>query len=399
MKPNPLYRVPAALCVALLGAACAAGPQDDRLVDDLPELTLTEEVRIGSVDDPDLGFSSISSVIAGEDGLVYVLERSEKEVRVYRDEQFVMRFGGAGSGPGEFESPMSMGLLGDTLWVLDLGNQRLSMFSRAGTYIGSYNTPPVMIEPRPGITVMLRAGGLRSDGTLSSTFGVMLRDEAPADTLLIPVVRMDTSGAVIDTIRYQKFAMSPRSMIDVGGRSVTMPGPPATSTIVSEAADGGLFTIERPLATTAAAGEFTVTRTAAAGDTLYSRTFRYRPHPWSDAAIDSLVASRDFVFEMMGVDIEAGRAATRKALTMPDFQPGIGIVRPDGDGSLWLRSEDAAGPTARWLLLDPAGSPRGVITVPRNNTLRETAGDVAWFVEPDDMDVPWLVRYRIGDAK
>src|SRR5690606_30829243 len=222
--------------------------------------------------------------------------------------------------------------------------------------------------------------------------------DPPTDTIRIPIVRMDTTGAVIDTIRYQKWAFPPNNRAEVNGRSLPMPGAPSTDDIVTDAPGGGLFTVERPLATTAASGEFTVTRTTPAGDTLYSRSFRYRPHPWSAAAIDSLIASRDQLLESMAVNIQAGREAMRKAISLPDFQPGVHSAVVGSNGSLWLRSENAARADVQWLLLDAQGAPRGVITAPRTSTLREADGTGAWFVEPDEFDVPWLVRYRIEDA-
>ena len=368
------------------------------MVDDLPQLALTEEIRIGSVDDPDLGFTNISAVSTGNDGLLYVLERAEREVRVYDNGALVRRFGRGGSGPGEFQMPIGMGLLGDTVWVMDWGNQRISLFNRNGSYINAYSTPSIMLEPRPGINIMLRAAGLAPDGTLTGSWAIMIPEDPPTDTIRIPVVRMDTTGAVIDTIRYQRWAFPQSNRAEVGGRSLPVPAAPATDEIVTDAPGGGLFTVERPLATTAASGEFTVTRATAAGDTLYSRSFHYRPHPWSAAAIDSLIASRDGTLESMAVDIQAGREAMRKAISLPDFQPGIRSATAGSDGSLWLRSENAASADVRWLLLNPEGVPRGVITTSRSATLREADGTGAWFVEPDELDVPWLVRYRIEDA-
>jgi hypothetical protein len=186
-------------------------------VDDLPHLALIEEVRIGSVDDPDIGFSNISDIVVGDDGLVYVFERAEREVRVYDEDVLVRRFGRSGSGPGEFEMPTAMGLLGDTLWVTDFRAQRLSLFRRDGTFIGSYNVPPIAIELQSGINVMLYVGGLADDGTLTSAWGVMIPENPPADTFLIPIVRMDTSGAVIDTVRHQSWAFPDRPVDRAAG--------------------------------------------------------------------------------------------------------------------------------------------------------------------------------------
>lgn len=392
-------RATALLAVAPLLTGCSEGVSGERHVDDLPRFGLVEELRIGSVDDPDVGFSHVGDVRTGDDGLLYVLERAEKEIRVYdHGGSLVRRFGGGGRGPGEFEFPVRLGLLGDTVWVLDLRLQRLSLFSRDGRFINSYSPPPIPLELGPGVHVTLRAVGLASDGTLTSGWAVAVQRDPPTDTFQIPLVRMDTSGAILDTILSVPFSFPPRTTITVGGRSMALPGAPLSDPIHTRGPDGGTFLIERPVASDADAAEFTVHRIDAAGDTTYSRAYRYRPRAWDEAAIDSLVARNVRAVQGPGVDPDAVSAEARKAIVLPAFQPGLSTVRAGSDGSLWIRVEDAASDRVQWIVIDADGIARGTLALPRRATIHQVSGDVLWLVEPDDMDVPWLVRYRIGPA-
>lgn len=394
-----LHSAAACLVLVPLASACSDGVAADGYMDDLPALEMIEDLRIGSVDDPDIGFSQIGGVAAGEDGLLYVLERVEKEVRVYDDDgTLVRRFGRGGSGPGEFEFPAALGVVGDTVWVTDIRLQRLNLFSADGSFINSYSPAPVALELAPGINISLRPGMLASDGTLVSMWSVAVPSDPPTDTVQIPTVRMDTAGAVLDTIRLEQWAFQQRRTVTIAGRARMVPAAPSTFPLHADAPGGGTFVVERPLAADSETGAFSVHRIDAAGDTVYQRSYRYRPLPWNDAAIDSVVARH---VSAMRMDADAGAAAaeTRKAIAMPAFQPGVSTARAGSDGSLWIQMQDAASDRARWILLDGEGVARGALVLSRRATLRPVTADMIWVQEPDDMDVPWLVRYRIAGSQ
>ncbi len=52
--------------------------------------------------------------------------------------------------------------------------------------------------------------------------------------------------------------------------------------------------------------------------------------------------------------------------------------------------------TYRWLVLDADGSPRGLVEPPRRPRVRWLGAEECLVVESDEMDIPWLVRLRIG---
>jgi hypothetical protein len=89
-------------------------------LDELPRLALIEELRIGSVDDPDTGFSEVDrhvEVTAGD--TVWIMERQDLTIRAYGpDGELVRRMGGRGDGPGELGFPGAWGIQNDTVWVI-----------------------------------------------------------------------------------------------------------------------------------------------------------------------------------------------------------------------------------------------------------------------------------------
>jgi hypothetical protein len=109
-------------CVVLTAAlACSRSDRPGTGdVDAFPALTAAEDLRIGDVDDPDLGFSRIGGVDVDRDGQVFVYEAMDRQIRVYDSEgRPVRRIGRQGEGPGEFGWVARLGVVGDTVWVCD----------------------------------------------------------------------------------------------------------------------------------------------------------------------------------------------------------------------------------------------------------------------------------------
>jgi hypothetical protein len=48
-----------------------------------------------------------------------------------------------------------------------------------------------------------------------------------------------------------------------------------------------------------------------------------------------------------------------------------------------------------WLLVDPGGRPRGLLALPARIRPLWAQGDTLWAADPDEVDVPRLVRLSI----
>ena len=101
-----------------------------------------EVVRIGSTDDPDYGFSRISAVDADADGNVYVVERYDRQARVYSPVgELLQCMGGQGPGPGEFEVLERFSVKGDSVWAYDPAFRRWTMLDPEDQPIGEVRIP------------------------------------------------------------------------------------------------------------------------------------------------------------------------------------------------------------------------------------------------------------------
>lgn len=410
------------VCSALIGCK-GSSPARDVLLDDLPLLSAREVSRIGDLDDPDVGFSRISGVDIDRDGNIYVVEGMVPELRVYSPAgDLLRRIGRRGSGPGEFESSPRFGVLGDTVWTVDSGRNRLTLFDRAGTILSTGTAQTVLVQLPSGFGYV-RPRTMRSDGKftghmseVSSRRGAPPSGVEPTDSIPVPFVLFDATGAVTDTIGWagrppprmwrppSEYSYEIRR-IQVGGREQFVPSPPPGTPWWEPLTDGYLL-IETPLAESREDGVLKVTRIGLHGDTVFHRAHRYVPRPYSEEDLDSIAAKGArgeaggmLPFSIPGAPVpdnwRAIARALRPKMDFPEFQMPIQYTWAARDGSIWLRWQDPDNATGRWILLDTKGHPKGALELPSDVQPRWSSGDTFWASDPDEYDVPWLVQFRI----
>ncbi|WP_309669136.1 6-bladed beta-propeller [Gemmatimonas sp.] len=112
------------------------------------------------------------------------------------------RIGRRGSGPGELKTPTAVGTRGDRIYVADLGNRRITIFSRDGAYISARNMPRDCFGSS--------AAGIRAN---DDAVFVLLKCRLNAGEIELRVVELlaDDSFSVVlvDTARSQNRALSP----------------------------------------------------------------------------------------------------------------------------------------------------------------------------------------------
>lgn len=404
------------LLVALNACSKARG-SDGANADTAPLLTLQEVQRIGSVDDPDVGFAAISDVDVDRDGNLYVFEMQQSHLRVYDpDGNHIRTIGRRGEGPGEFRTSPRFGIIGDTIWTYQTFPRLLTLFDRAGNVLLTSRFEGVTVPLAGTMNGIAAPYIMRPDGNLVSDMTLFVRNPDAStiganDTVAVPRVLFDVHGAVIDTIGF-----TPRpppesyepAFIEIGSQRYAVPRPPRDEPIDVTLQDSRLV-ISRNAPPTADVATFSITRLGFGGDTLLQRTFAYTPKPYSEAVLDTfamrtLGAPNGIVAMIGGVmarpeppdDPAGARDVIRGRMNFPPHQPPVQQHFVGADGSLWLRREDTGAATHEWLLIGPDGDLRGVGRLPRSTRPAWASGESAWLIELDEFDVPWLVRYRIS---
>jgi len=400
--------------------ACGDGSTDGAPdLDSLPVLSVTEELRLGDVDDPDLGFSRVGHVDVDRDGNLYVLELLDRGIRVFdRDGIRLRTIGGPGEGPGEFGRSPSFGVMGDTVWALDMSLRRITLFDREGQVLstGRMEGVPVALQnPRQEGVVWPR--GMRPDGMFTGDM-TMFRSRrdadatgvGPRDTVQVPRVLFDPSGEVVDTIAWDRYPPPEHpepEWVERGPTRYYVPPWPGDKPLELNE-PSGRWVVERARAEQGEAPFIRILRLSEPGDTIYSRVFTYTPKPYSAEVLDSIAwrsaripgGSYSTVTGPRptppGVDINDVHGAIRAAMNFPEFQTGVERPLAGKDGTLWLLREDSGGPLRRWLIVKPDGSLRGHLDIPRRWQVRWVSAERFVVSENDEFDVPWVVRLRIG---
>ncbi len=87
--------------------------------------------------------------------------------------------------------------------------------------------------------------------------------------------------------------------------------------------------------------------------------------------------------------------AIRNALYQPDYVPPVTDVVMGRDATLWIRREVFPGDSIAWNVLDELGNTVGLLTLPKRLRVRQAQRDFVWAVALDELDVPYVVRYRV----
>lgn len=418
----PAPRTLAPLVVLVLLGCSEAGTSGEVDADALRRLPATEIQRIGSIEDPDLGFASITAVDVDEDedGRIYVGEAQDVAIRVYTPDGLLLRrIGREGEGPGEFSRVPRFGVVGDTVWAFESFNRRLTLFDREGALRSTARVEEVAVPLHGTRTGIVLPRLMRPDGRFLgylTLFTSRPRSEssvAEGDTVSVPWVLFDGEGAVTDTLGFDPYPPpdpSSRDEIEVGSLEFVVPDPPDDDLLTAVLPDGRIL-VDRTVPATEDDASFSVTRVTFVGDTVYHRMFGYRPRGFPEVVLDTLATRSALrpggllrivggVPEPIGrpADTVAVVAALRRAMDFPAFQTPIQADFLGSDGSVWLRREDRGEPTYDWLVLDPAGESAGVVELPRGLRPMWARGGELLAVETDELGVPWLVRYRIGEA-
>lgn len=390
-----------AACILGSSAACD-GPgsaPDLRSLDDLPRIAAVEELRLGSLDDPDFGFSSIRGIEIVEGDTIYVGERSAGEIRVYSPGgELVRRIGRKGEGPGELGSFSRWGVRGDTVWVIEYG--RATLFRRDGSLIRADQIVPFVVQEGP-YRVTVRPQSLRPDGRLQGdlwSYGPVGDPGLPEMDIRVPLVVFDLDAGVVDTTGYQLLELgAPRgSCRDVGQfQSLICEAEYPFASPLEHASGVDTLRIERPIAEAGDVGVMRVLELSGT-DTLSRRDYEYTPVPVPASYGDSIVEARVESYRRMANDPQALRSALEDLYDFAPFYPPVSRITVTPDGTAWLQRYSLSD-DARWLVLRPDRSIRGQVALPSSVSILWSDGDRVYVEEKDAFDVPWIVRYRLED--
>ena len=397
-RPTALLALPA---VWLLAGCSDAAPDVPTL--DAAPLTVEQELRLGSVDDSENALTWFRSLVVGPDGRIFTAHPMENAVKLHDAQGNLVRtVGREGEGPGEFKNVGTMGLIGDTLWVMDFSTYRLSFFDLDGGLIGTralrldMGETPEERPPRPQ--------GLFHDGTISGARPSWSREVAAGTITESAVLRLDSLNNVLDTVAVSSLEnrtlaiMNPESPSGFG----SFQRQPFSDTEIVELSRFApeVVRVQRHAAAADGLDSLRITKLTFDGDTLFSRSFSYDPVPLEPATVDSIVREiGEGVSQspMRGAPTAArAEELARQAIYAPAFHPPISELVIGRDGTVYLRREDTGDSISEWTVLSGEGAVLGTVRLPSTFRMMAADREHVWGMELDELDVPYLIRYSIG---
>lgn len=406
-----------------LGACGSDEPAGPLTLDALPILTATEEARWGDAADPALGFTFITGVDLDRDGNVYVFEGSVPEIRVHHPTGArIGTVGRGGQGPGEFSGPVPFGVMGDSIWTFESGVNRLTLFDLEGEVLSTGVADRVQVPLPNGIGLILpREPG--DDGLFHGAFDWIsfTRDPTgvePTDSIPWPLVRFRADGSVADTLgwvprpppkmwRPPSEQVSEPQIIRIGQRPFMVPQAnvrlpdwhmvgPERIEVIAPPPEGPEASLH-------------LRRIDLEGDTLFESSLVVPAMRYTPTMLDSLAAAAATTGGFgrpLGApspdpvdNSDEVAAQLRAEMDFPEFATPLNYSRLGEDESVWIRlhGDDGAG-NAVWVIMEGDGGFRGRLALPPRVVPQWTSGDTVWATVTDDLDIPWLVRYRLSEA-
>lgn len=387
-RARPRFVTLAAACAA--ASACAGG--GSRTESALPLWTVTEEVRIGSAEDPSRTLSPVSSLAVDDDGHIYVAQPNRAMIQVFdQSGEPLGAIGRRGIEDGQFERVYTIGFLGDTLYAIDLGHRRIEYFSRDGTPLRTVRVSPPPVSPPffPSMPFAVFPDGSRAVGT---AFPPTL---TPDELRRVPQLRSDSTGMVLDTVTWIAYERTARRA-SYEGRPLAVGSVLSDDAFAVFSEDGTrLVTVDRSVAQSPGSATFGVTLADGWGDTIYTRRYEYEPITIESQVIDSLVVARAGTLSSVIQDQDAAVAFVRNAMFLPVYYPPVNAAMFSESGALWLQREGVPGQRQRWMILNESGDPVAEALLPAGLQVLRVRDDAIWGVEYDAGGVPFVVRYGV----
>lgn len=314
--------------LVLLTTACEPAAEQP----EIPELTLTplqswlfSSGPWGSAGAAVIDSTGNAIVAYSADGVVLSLDPSGEEA---------WRYGRTGGGPGEFTSIGSISVAGDTLFLADYTQQRMTRLSRRGELIG---TGPARV---PGFGGFHRLEG----GDLA--FTPYPPAASPEWSEGMALLRLDALGNVADTLAAYDLETFQISVAD--GTDRYFVGQPFSKDAIVRVSPFGdvVAIVNRDVEDVRGSGSIATVRWAnLEGDTIATQRVPFPAVRLSRSTRDSMLARIDSALPAL----RSVRQAAHEQAFLPAVLPPVTRALVGGGGEVWLRGAAGGADSVTWI--------------------------------------------------
>ena len=372
-------------------------------------LTLQRDLVIGAVNaEPELEFQNISAIGVSNDGTMYVADGGSRSIRVFNDAgKFVRQWGRRGDGPGEFQFISNVLFQGDTVFIVDSRQMRVTAFTREGAVIATWRTGPTQLNQAVPLAAV-------------SNGWIMQASETPRAWVDAPPKAGEVRNLVVRLGQVRELGTQPDSLrelasyvaqhwigVQVGGRPVQER--PLFEPVPDHAVDSrGLIYLSR-------AESYRIDVIDPNGKAVRTLSRRYDPIEITRAMVSRYRSNVNQHFDTVSAatmvqpqmrNIARLGALARADLPMPRAIPPLGQLFVSPGGVVWVtRIDQYAQPVDTyfsrapkqpqpWDVFDASGVFIGSAQTPANFTLRSVTEREIIGIERGELDVQYVVRYR-----
>jgi hypothetical protein len=261
---------------------------------------------------------------------------------------------------------------------------------------GTSFTVPAAMQARIPRMYMGRPVSLRRGGAYAALLFPSAIQPVGLPAAGVYLAEMDSSG-LIGAIRASVQGTTSSVSVPNGACPTcraSMPIPFAPKTLYAASPTGSRFAVVSTSINGPRTKLHIVVVNPAGGDTIYSRSIDYVSERIPERV-------RDSTLQRITSRVQAGTISMGKELLailrarggIPQFYPVVSAVVVATDGSLALELRPSA-TESRYLLLDPGGAERGIVTLPLRASVIASDGTLYWTSEMDSDGFFSVVRYR-----
>jgi|GEM_PF-4032227 len=367
----------------------------------VPEWRLTEDLRLdASAHD----LPNVRNFYVGPRGDIVVPIWNDMHVRIFDSSgRHQATIGRRGGGPGEFREMAPLGWKGDTMWVNDDSQRRVTFI--APNHSVSSTKLHAVFDPGPKASE--RAMGRRTSVVFSSVTprGDVLGFSIPGpkdassaqrafggDTYIVTT----SPGQAPKQLALLPWSGDERWSISANGYGFRLPFTYTPQVAFAPAGDrfAHLWSHVSP----SSEGTFTLSSFLATGDTQFVRTYRLPavriPRASRDSALAAIVSRTGATETGAATNQEFQRLARRH---MPEFYAVVEFLVMGLDKTIWvgLHSTAAGHPV---LVVDENGEAIARVVIPPKSRLRQASAKFVYVSETDDDGLVSIVRYRVVRA-
>lgn len=355
-------------------------------------------VLSGGFRDERASLMSVADLAVTELGILVLDGGTRQVLSLNRSGEVRGTWGRRGSGPGEFEWPLKIGRLGDSIWVVDGTLRRVTYFDEGGRVLRT----TTLQSPQTGSQLNpVDPSSLLRNGLFLAVPRYSLQAGFERAVPQVPLLLVSSQGNTLDSLAWYPTAHRWWAISDPhaggSGARLTTPNPLSVPPTFDASSDGA-FVAWTTYDETRGRDEIAVTLLAVGSGMRHTWRIRYTPIVVDEALVERVVGEKVATLEdartaFGGVTAARLRQWARSSLTYPETLPPVTSVVVDLSGKcVWLRREVGVGDWVVWEAYDKAGTQLHRLSLSAKLKVHEAKPDTLWGVLPDSLDVPRVVR-------